>query len=360
MTSSEQGGAEAHVQRLWTDPRVASVARAHLLGSLPRWSETGLPATDIGSTDKWSARHAARSVVGIPYVRTRGLREIARVDDVERFTAYYASFKREQVLFTPALSRSAPVVWMEHGHFPVGRLRGPLLRAYRRSSRHVSAIVCVSDSVRDEIAGLLHPVAPEFAVIENTLDPRWTAPADDAQRAEARRALGIADDASPVVVAVARLIPRKRIALAIDAMRHLPTGRLIVCGDGPEGPALRARAAGSDRILFTGHLPDPRPVYAAADVSLLISWEEGFGQVLVEGALAGLPAVVAADGGFAERVSGWGAVAAEPTPEAVAEAIVAATRIPAAAPRAWAEARSPERWAAAHLALLRRVTARRA
>lgn len=359
VTSTEHGGAEAHVERIWTDPLIRARAQAHLLGDLPRWSGTGLPATDIGAGAKWSYRRLGTSLVSMPAGAVRGRRAIRAVDRREDFDAFYAHFKREQVMFTSSLARLAPVIWMEHGALPRGgRLGRPLIAAYRRAARRVAAIVCISDQVKADVAETLGPGAPEIVVIRNAIDPAWTAPASDAEKAVSRRALGIPEDAALVVAIVARLIPRKRIEQSIDAMAELPSGWLVICGDGPLGPALRARAAGNPRVIFTGYRADPRPVYAAADVSLLASWEEGFGQVLLEAASAGLPSVVVEDAGLAPMVEGWGAVAREPTGPAIAEALtVAATRSPADA-RAWAEAHGPEAWARAHLAVLERLARR--
>ena len=90
-------------------------------------------------------------------------------------------------------------------------------------------------------------------------------------------------------------------------------------------------------------------------MSLLASWEEGFGQVLLEGACADLPAVVVADSGFADRVHGWGSVADEPTGASVADALRAAATIPAGAARRWAETHGPDTWADQHLTLLEQL-----
>jgi len=358
ITSTEHGGAEAHIARIWTDPLIGSRARAHLLGDIPQWPSTGLPATDIGSGAKWSYRRALTSVASMPAVAARGRRTIREVDARERFDAFYAHFKREQVLYTAAMARIAPVIWMEHGHLPEGRLRRPLMAAYRRAARDVSAIVCLSESVAAQLRGVLGDTAPELVVIENAIDPTWTTPADAAGRARARRDLGVPEDAGTVIAVVARLIPRKRIAQAIEAAELMPSAWLVVCGDGPLADELHGQAAGNPRIVFTGFLADPRPVYAAADVLLLASWEEGFGQVLLEGASAGLPGVVVADAGLSGLVEGWGETAEQPTGPSIAEALIRAAARPPEGARAWAEAHGPEAWARRHLDLLERVTGR--
>lgn len=357
-TTTEHGGAEAHIAHIWTQPTVRARTDVRLLGGLPQWEATGLPATDLGFGAKWSYRRALTSVLRMPATVLGGRRTVAALHDESPFDVFYAHFKREQVLLTRGLARVAPVVWMEHGHFPTGRLRRPLLAAYRRAARHVAVIVCVSESVRCELGELLGRHAPPIEVIENAIDPDWLVPPDPTSRTEARRSFGIPDDAELVLAVVGRLIPRKRVALAIDAAEQLPGSWLIVCGEGPLDAELRAQAAGNPRVVFTGFLTDTRPVYRAADVTLLISWEEGYGSVLLESAAAGVPAVVSADGGFPERVAAWGAVAATATPEAVADAIIEATHVPTTAPRRWAEQHGRAAWARRHLDVVERVVER--
>jgi len=87
---------------------------------------------------------------------------------------------------------------------------------------------------------------------------------------------------------------------------ELPSCWLVICGDGPLAGELHAQAAGDPRVIITGFREDPRPICAAADVMALASWEEGFGQVLLESACAGVPAVVVADAGLGSTVEGWG------------------------------------------------------
>ena len=50
-------------------------------------------------------------------------------------------------------------------------------------------------------------------------------------------------------------------------------------GDGPDREALadQAKAAGlADRVLFTGHLSDVRPVFRDLEIVALTSYTEGF------------------------------------------------------------------------------------
>ena len=69
---------------------------------------------------------------------------------------------------------------------------------------------------------------------------------------------------------------------------------LALLGAGPDEPALRALAASLDieeRVHFAGFTEDPGPWYEHADIFVLSSRCEGFGNVLVEALEYGLPVV---------------------------------------------------------------------
>jgi glycosyltransferase involved in cell wall biosynthesis len=103
-----------------------------------------------------------------------------------------------------------------------------------------------------------------------------------------------------IVLFVGRLCAQKNLALWVDVARlvavHVPAVSFVIVGDGPDERMLRERvtAAGLvNRFVFTGRkghgeLP---PIYAAADVFLLTSNYEGFGRVVLEALLSGVPVV---------------------------------------------------------------------
>ena len=104
-----------------------------------------------------------------------------------------------------------------------------------------------------------------------------------------------------VVGTVAALRPEKNVGRLIRAFAGAgnPDARLVIVGDGPERQALEALAAQlnlSDRVTFTGALPDPAPRYRTFDVFALSSDTEQQPLSLLEAMASGC-AVTATDVG---------------------------------------------------------------
>lgn len=138
--------------------------------------------------------------------------------------------------------------------------------------------------------------------------------------------MGVDDDAAAAIAAarrdrprartvaiLARLVPIKGVAVALDALARAPHLRLIVAGDGPDRASLegRARALGLDeRVTFVGWLD------AAARDRLLVEADavcvpsialpdgrcEGTPMAALEALAAGVPVVASATGGLASLV----------------------------------------------------------
>ena len=107
--------------------------------------------------------------------------------------------------------------------------------------------------------------------------------------------------ATPRALVISRLLPYKRVDLAIAACTEAGIGLSIV-GEGPEEARLRQLAAGTD-TSFLGRVDDDelRALYAEHSV-LLAPGVEDFGLGPVEAAYAGRPALAVAAGGALETV----------------------------------------------------------
>jgi glycosyltransferase involved in cell wall biosynthesis len=108
-----------------------------------------------------------------------------------------------------------------------------------------------------------------------------------------RRQWGAGPD-TPVILYVGRLAAEKNVAMLLDAFGLLPDDPapiLVLVGDGP----LRSRLekVSGKRVVFAGYRQGEELArsYASADLFVFPSLTDTFGNVLLEGMAAGLPAV---------------------------------------------------------------------
>src|SRR4051812_6744514 len=201
------------------------------------------------------------------------------------------------------------VVHTFHGHLLHGYFSPAVTRAVvqteRVLARRTDRLVAVGSRVRDDLlaAGIGRPSQYGVVAPGISLPPL---PSRDAARA----ALNL-PPTGPVVVFVARLTTVKRPERFLEIARRLrmvhPTAVFAVVGEGDLLPALVADAP--DNVRFLGWRGDVETVYAAADLVVLTSDNEGMPVSLIEAAMCGVPAVATDVGSVREVVldgrSGW-------------------------------------------------------
>lgn len=259
---------------------------------------------------------------------------------------------------------SCSLVLCEHGilskqYADWGTIHSAVLRAsLRYATRRADYIVGVSEGVVQDLSLLTGCRSSGFQVIYNPVpvgievteaqairaDSIWTAP-------KGRR-----------VLTVGRLKQVKNHRMLIDAFAMLldKDTELMIVGDGDLRADLVRHAAFlgvGHRVIFAGFQSDPTPFYRSADLFVLSSNREAFGNVLVEAMNEGLPIVstdcptgpreVLADGKY-------GYLTSVDNAKELAEAIIKGLSSPVdpAAQRARAKKFRPEIAADAYLELL--------
>ena len=259
----------------------------------------------------------------------RDVAAFARASGVRLIHAH--DFKSLFVALAAGLRARVPVVATFHGD------TGSTLavRAYELLARVLANFTRGVAAASRALERKLRPWvrAAPVAFVPNGLPRREPVTAEE--RGEARRALGVADDAFCVAV-VGRLSIEKGHAILFEALRPTKEKELtkeklltkekvltkeklltkekqrtnrklvvLVAGDGSLRDELEAKAQGLD-VRFLGFLADPRPVFAAADVIALPSLTEGLPLVALEALALGC-CVVASAVGELPQVLGNGA-----------------------------------------------------
>ena len=204
------------------------------------------------------------------------------------------------------------VVHTYHGHVLEGYFGAPKARLYlemeRALARVSDCLIGVSQATVDDLVRLGVAPRSKFRVLPLGLDLDRLAELPGELRAGSRAKLGIGEG-EILLVFVGRIVPIKRLGLLLEALARAreadPRLRLAVVGDGEERPQLERQAAElgiAGDVLFRGYRRELRPVFAAADLAVLSSDNEGTPVSLIEAAAAGLPAVATDVGGVREVV----------------------------------------------------------
>lgn len=229
-------------------------------------------------------------------------------DEKQRGTRVIQTFLNDVSYLVPPLARSLGLRTVV-GRRDLGFWYTPFgVRVLRLVGRHVDAYVANSEAVAEVVRRAEAARAP-IKIIPNAV-----APPSSMDQPAARQALGLRPEEF-VVACIANLKPLKRQETAIAALALLPDPgsiRLVLVGGDNRGKTTssyrlelerQASSLGvSGSLLMTGHMSDPRLVWAAADVGLLLSDSEGLSNAVLEGLAAGVPMICTAVGGNPELI----------------------------------------------------------
>ena len=206
-----------------------------------------------------------------------------------------------------------------------GRVRKELwIRAFeRRTFETASLIHATSDLEAEELRQFSFARRPSVTIPNGVDAPESLA--DGAAVSPEVARLAQRDD---VVLYVGRVNWKKGLDRLLEAVTSLGRGHLAIAGN-DDGylaelkEAIRARGA-SDRVTLLGHVDgaDKAALFASSRVLALVSHNENFGNVVLEGMAAGLPVVVSHAVGAAPIVAGSGAgVVTSGDPVEIADAL---------------------------------------
>jgi len=187
-----------------------------------------------------------------------------------------------------AWGMSIPVVITEHTH-PAFHYIGWEWQILRRLLYHrAAALVCMTNPV---LSWIQERIRVRGYVIPNPVQPA-PVPAQGPAKSDDKA------ESAHIVVAMGRLSREKGFDLLLDAFSriagHHRDWKLQILGDGPLRSELEQQAAKldlRDRTEFTGLVADPFPVLLGADLFVLSSRYEGFGNALCEAMACGLPVI---------------------------------------------------------------------
>ena len=192
-----------------------------------------------------------------------------------------------------------------HGHVFHGYF-GPLqtriwLTIERTLNRITTRTVVISKSQAEELAEKYRVVSPQkVCTISNGYDLSLFIQRANVRKAGSlRREFGF-DDSHFVVMWAGRTVPIKNVELLADIVcvaQRSSRLRFLVVGDGTERSKLETLTAGCSNIRLAGWRTDMHKLWAAADVGLVTSRNEGTPSALIEAMASGKAFVATNVGG---------------------------------------------------------------
>lgn len=216
---------------------------------------------------------------------------------------------------TRGRSARARLVHTYHGHVLEGyfsRRSAAIFEGVERFlARWTDALVAISPQIRLELLEEHRIGRPDqFHLVPLGFDLAPFATVDAQARQQARVALNL-PAAATVVTSVGRLTSIKQPQLFLETARivkdRYPDAVFLVAGDGELRPGLEALADKlglTDSVRFLGWQRNLPIIYAATDVFLLTSRNEGTPVALIEAMAAGVPGVSTDVGGVRDVISG--------------------------------------------------------
>ena len=167
-------------------------------------------------------------------------------------------------------------------------------------------ITAISRQVQKEVQSIFEHPDEKFRVIYDGIDLERFGEGGDG--ASVRERFGIPVNAR-LLLFVGKGFERKGLATVLKAMASMSPDdvRLLIVGADQETGSYQSMAKSlglSDRVMFAGQQRRVEDFYHAADLLVLPSRQEAFGNVVLEAMACGVPAVVSRVSGAAEVLTG--------------------------------------------------------
>jgi len=183
-----------------------------------------------------------------------------------------------------ALRKGSKTIWQRRLFWPLAR------RVYKQAAK----VVTISNGIASELQEELLLPANHFRVINNPVSLA------EIREQPSQQPLDRPPDMTPRLISVGRLEKQKNYSLLLQAINRVIEVEMVeldILGEGSERPHLEEliQAMGLERsIHLLGFQPNPFTYMAQADIFILSSDFEGFGNVIVEAMALGKP-VIATD-----------------------------------------------------------------
>jgi glycosyltransferase involved in cell wall biosynthesis len=309
------GGPALHVAYLSAGLQARGYETTLVAGELARGEESMAAVAEGRGVEVLAVSELHREVSPVRDLvaafRLAGLIRKLRPHVVHTHTAKAGAVGRVAVILS-GMRPKPIVVHTFHGHVLRGYF-GPLQESgfrllERLLARGTDALVAVSPQVRDDLVGLGVAPPERFVVVRLGIELEERVGGDGDARTRTRRLLGVPDDRF-LVGWMGRMTAVKRtddVLLAFKELRDRGVDAgLCLVGDGPDRDGLEERAyeLGIARHVFSlGYQDAVADWYAAFDVLILPSANEGTPVSVIEALAARRPVVATDVGGVSDVV----------------------------------------------------------
>ena len=273
------------------------------------WADlTDLPGVNIHRVWRPFGRHllgapllARKGWQGWRALRARGVRGVANGGNCALADANWVHYLHAAFAPPPAESSThrAKQAFTHHR----------VVVAERRALQRARVVICNSERTRQQVVESHGLDETRVHVVYYGTEPDRLAPVSRQERQSARAALGWPID-KPLIGFVGALGDRRKAFDTLYAAWLTLCGDprwdadLVVAGSGAELPMWRSRAAAAgmgDRIRFLGFRSDVPEILSALDGLVHPARYEAYGLAVHEAVCRGIPSIVSASAGIAER-----------------------------------------------------------